>query len=545
MDWYITQIILLAYVRIWNDDKLIRPMIGALLLVVFAVAVRAMANTPQKEPLDGTIQPETTKIETNEHFGYRARRAYRKPKLVGSQFPRHSHPLEQQAAHRDSAASNSMFGETPQVNPRFDPSRSRRTVQRTNSVLNLPRRLPAVNVQKIQTRPSHTVVATQPIFEITESREQITRLSDDPSRAVDDLSANPRDDLVEILPEPDSSSSREHEMQVEPIFEEALSTPTPMAYGFPHGSPHPDRCDRCGPLGWIHQLFASENNSTGEIGIGRERLPLAPMIIDVTQPMRNNRYRLDVVENMTLCDRSERFWPRSGGIGPDSETSVNYQDFRFMMERGGARFSVQTDVGFRVLDPVENSNTAGFSDMSIATKAVILDGKRWQLTNWFRTEMPTGAIGKGLSTGHVSLEPGILARYQWTETTYFHGEAKVWIGLPGHPLHVGQVVQYGFAISHLYYETDTIALIPTLEFLKMNFLDGQKTVVTRNDEGVLEKFEEEVDGDEVVHLYPGFRFVADTGCDFGLFEFGFAAGIPFGMQGWYETLIRFDMRWSF
>ena len=70
-DCCITHCLVIIYVRIWNDHKLIRRMFGPLLLVVFSVVVCAVANPPQEKPLDGTVQAETGKVEAKEHFGYR------------------------------------------------------------------------------------------------------------------------------------------------------------------------------------------------------------------------------------------------------------------------------------------------------------------------------------------------------------------------------------------------------------------------------------------------------------------------------------------
>ena len=49
---------------------------------------------------------------------------------------------------------------------------------------------------------------------------------------------------------------------------------------------------------------------------------------------------------------------------------------------------------------------AGFSDMSITAKTMLLDSELFLFGFQMRTYIPIGQTGKGLGTGHVSLEPG-------------------------------------------------------------------------------------------------------------------------------------------
>ena len=124
-----------------------------------------------------------------------------------------------------------------------------------------------------------------------------------------------------------------------------------------------------------------------------------------------------------------------------------------------------TEIPLVLVDPVNNPNTAGLGDLQLTTKTVLLNGNDWEITQFFRTYLPTGDAMKGLGTGHVSLEPGFLFQYKWSPETYLHGELRYWFPIGGDPTQGGQVLRYGFGISHLLYENDVTAIIPTLEFV--------------------------------------------------------------------------------
>jgi hypothetical protein len=293
------------------------------------------------------------------------------------------------------------------------------------------------------------------------------------------------------------------------------------------------------PLVWL----LGPSGSDGDLGIGAERARHAPFELDTTQPLNQFRFRFDAVYGYSPPDRAEYLWARprnvAGGRGPPApEPSVKYQDFRSLLEVGSRRLSVATEIPIRVLDPVNNGNTAGLGDMNITTKALLLDGHSWQLTQLFRTYLNTGAVSKGLSNGHVSLEPGLLARHQWSDATYLHGELKLWFPIGGHPEHSGPIVRYGAGVSRVWYDADTFAVIPTLEFVGQSVLDGQTTLAPP-------VRAVDIDGDVVLHLHPGLRFVWDTCGDCGLLEFGISGALDLGSSGWYENLLRVEFRKAF
>lgn len=317
---------------------------------------------------------------------------------------------------------------------------------------------------------------------------------------------------------------------VEPLFDEIVEG----GYVMPATVPRP---------GFFRRLGSALRRSRERAGIGRERVALAPFEIEASQPSNNLLMRFESVYGLQYPDRSEYFWARtsalSRGKGPPLiEKSVDYQDLRFRMEAGGAKFSATTEVYLRNLNPVVNGNTGGFGDMNVATKLVMVDGADWQISQVFRTYILTGAVNKGLGVGHVSLEPGVLLRYRQSDLTYWHGELKFWWPIAGDFEQAGEVLKYGFGASHLLYDSDRFAIMPTAEFGGLIFLDGLKTLYPS---GVAAP----VDGDFVINFFPGVRIVQDTGGDLGLLEWGAGGGFTIGSNGWYNGLLRVDMRLTY
>ncbi|HJQ79844.1 MAG TPA: transporter, partial [Lacipirellulaceae bacterium] len=289
-------------------------------------------------------------------------------------------------------------------------------------------------------------------------------------------------------------------------------------------------------------------------GIGVENVMNAPFWLDTTQPLQNCRIRADAAADWEFPDRIEYFWSKVGAPkGPQfpdfalGEPSVDYQEVSFYIERGGERLSVGTDLPIRAVDPVDRRNTTGFGDMRVTTKAVLLDGKDWQLTQVFHTHIPTGSFRRGTGNGHVSLEPGVAWRYKWSDVTYIHGDLTYWFPIAADPFHSGQMFNYGIGISHIWIDGDKWALMPTLELNAWTLLDGRQTFpgeppppVAMDPGG-----REEIDTLSILNIHPGLRWVCDTAGDCGVREFGITSGIAVTEDHWYEEILRLELRWVF
>jgi hypothetical protein len=301
-------------------------------------------------------------------------------------------------------------------------------------------------------------------------------------------------------------------------------------------------CPRCGPLGKLMGL--RRGSEFADAGIGQERVVWAISEIEPSQPLNNFRIRVDSAYRLERPDRAEYFWSKPGlPKGPPlAESLVDYQELRFLLEAGGPSFSVLTELPLRIVDPVINNNTAGLGDVNVATKVVMLNGSRWQISQVTRTYMNTSVSRRGLGAGHFSLEPGLLFRFKYDERTYVHHEIKFWFPLDGDPDHSGEVLRLGIGVSRVLHETDAFAVIPTLEFVGWSVLDGLETPPPI---GPIVLPPVEIDPEGIFNIHPGVRFVADTGGDLGLFELGISGSFSASRNRWYEGLLRVDLRWSY
>jgi len=291
-----------------------------------------------------------------------------------------------------------------------------------------------------------------------------------------------------------------------------------------------------------HRFKDRPISPTGEPGLGRERVATAPFEIDISQPFGNISLRSDAVYHLTLPDRSEYFWARPGRGPSIPERSVSYQDFRARWELGSEAFSLATDIPIRLLNPEVNDNTAGLSDIQLVQKTRMMDGKAWQITQLLRTVFNSGNPRKGLGTGHIAMEPGVLCRFKYSDVTYWHSQLKLMFPIAGDPMYSGPALTWGLGVSHVWYETDTIAYIPTLEFINTWILDGQVTTFPL---GIPPGIVSDVQGDGIFNLAPGLRIVTDYGGDLGVVELGLNSVFSIGSDGWYDALMRVELRFVF
>lgn len=290
-----------------------------------------------------------------------------------------------------------------------------------------------------------------------------------------------------------------------------------------------------------------ESQAGRDVGVGAERLPFALFEMDASQPSNNFRLRFDFAYDWEFPDRAEYFWSQLGKKGPDQtvpgtplspvESSVDYQDIRMSFEVGGPKFSMTTEIPLRFINPTVLGNTGGMGDMVMTTKTVMVDGDSLQITQVLRNQLPTGTAKRGRGVGHVSMEPGIIARYKWSERTMLHNELKLWFPLGGTPGFSGPVLRYGFGYANLLYDSDSFAVIPTFEFVGWSILTGQKTPQF----GPAQR----VDGENILNFYPGVRLVRDSDGDLGMFEFGISGGASLTTRHWYSSLLRMELRWTF
>lgn len=348
---------------------------------------------------------------------------------------------------------------------------------------------------------------------------------------------------------PQIFSPLEYENQQGTVMRESvLSTPItspiePMAVGISQETHAPlfSRVfsNRVRPSGRLRSIFDRIFGCKfGPGGIGRERLPYAMYSMDSAQPSSNTRIRFGFDYGRRFVDRAGIYWGKIGGPGPPvAERSIDAQEFRIAFETGGEKFSTTTEIPFRAVNPDNNANHAGLGDMTLTTKTVLNDGTQWQLTQTFRSYFNTGAASSGLGTGHISFEPGLVARYKYRPQTEFHGMINYFFPVGSDPIASGQAIHWGLGGVHTTFDTDERALIQTIELTGWNVLNGTETVP--NSLEVISS-----DGIEIVNLTHGFRWVfGDTG-DLGTVEAGFATVFPILGDRWSNATLLFEFRWT-
>src|SRR5262249_14680109 len=115
--------------------------------------------------------------------------------------------------------------------------------------------------------------------------------------------------------------------------------------------------------------------------------------VDTPRPVTQTTLRWDHTERLTFPDRAEYVWAQIGGKGPAFvENHVNIDDLVLRIEAAAnPKFSFFVDAFiYRSSDPEINGHGAGFGDMSLGTKSVLLDTEMLLTTFQFKVTLPTG-----------------------------------------------------------------------------------------------------------------------------------------------------------
>jgi hypothetical protein len=270
----------------------------------------------------------------------------------------------------------------------------------------------------------------------------------------------------------------------------------------------------------------------------------AAFFVDHARPQSHMRIRWDHGADMFLPDRNEFFWARIGRKGPrQPENTFGYHDFTMYTEiaNGGFGFFVEGPF-YRILDTNLNPYDAGWGDMNLGTKSMFIDCELLQLTFQFRTWIPTGPSIKGFGTGHVTLEPSLLATLKVTPNTYVETQISEWIPIGGDDEFAGTVLHTHTSINHLLCRKKALQFIGTLEYQNYIFQDGALTLPANAQGGAAApNFLTTGSSGEAYHYAgPGFRIVI---CD--KYDIGFGAAFSLTSDHFADQLYRteFRVRW--
>lgn len=270
----------------------------------------------------------------------------------------------------------------------------------------------------------------------------------------------------------------------------------------------------------------------------------ASFFVDPARPRTQKRLRWDHAYSFWFPDRSEYFWARSfRGPGPQprvpvtkngkpvyGERILNYDQLYVYIEAALPRFSVFTEIPYRSTSPYLTAHHAGFADMNIGTKSLLLDCDLLQLAFQFKTYLPIGSVSEGLGNGHVSLEPSLIMALHLAPHTYLQGQIAEWIPLGGDPDYAGAILNYHLSMNHLLWQVlPDVPLIGTLEFNGWSFQDGAYTAPFLGPKSS--------SGDSYLSLGPGLRMSV---CNF--IDFGVGTAFALDSPNWGDPLIRSEVR---
>ena len=160
--------------------------------------------------------------------------------------------------------------------------------------------------------------------------------------------------------------------------------------------------------------------------------------------------------------------------GLQADPKINYRELATYLEYAATgNFSAFVEVPARFLRATVIGNAAGFSDINAGFKYAFVAEPDRYYTFQLRTYAPTGASDKGLGTGHVSLEPGLLIFQRLTDRLYFNGEIRDWIPVAGSNF-AGNVIRYGAGLTYNLVLTDHFRVAPMNEVVGWSILGGKE-----------------------------------------------------------------------
>lgn len=273
--------------------------------------------------------------------------------------------------------------------------------------------------------------------------------------------------------------------------------------------------------------------------VGIQLSPHSLFEIDPAVPANMNRIRFKSMIGYKLPDRSEYLWSKIGGRGPkQTESQLDIHQITIYSEKGSDKASAFFEIPITMLDPFNNSNTAGPGDMVIGAKSVMLQDENWVITSLMRTYTPLGTPRRGLGRGHLSLEPGVAVQWRWGRRTYMFGNMKFHFPIAANFDFGGEVLITGIGFTRVLL-TDPVsppvgrswALVMTSETIITSFLDGLMTLPN----GTVVDAEGSV---AVQNL--GLRYIWTK-----RFSTGFSMGVPISSTELFDMSILTEFQWIY
>lgn len=287
----------------------------------------------------------------------------------------------------------------------------------------------------------------------------------------------------------------------------------------------------------------------------------AGFMLDSPRPQTMFRLKYDRWSNITTPDRGGFFWAGANGqstgpkplrLAPNGTKGIkppvpqpiftNINDGTYSMEAGaGGKMAFFLNFPYRLVGTNDTySGGAGFGDMSLGTKSVIIDSELLLLTFQFKTYLPIGNATNGTGLGVVRLEPSLIWSTKLSETTYFQGQLGEWVPLGGSN-YFGSVLLSKFSLNHQLLEIiPNVPLIGVLEVDGWTFQNGRYTQLFYTQNKQISAISRPANTQSYWNIGPGARVAFGNKADLGM-------GLLFGMgsQSWGNPIVTVDFRWMY
>jgi Putative MetA-pathway of phenol degradation len=254
---------------------------------------------------------------------------------------------------------------------------------------------------------------------------------------------------------------------------------------------------------------------------------------DSPRPVTQTRLKWDSVFHYGFPDSAEYFWGQIGTKGPKNPApSLRYNSLSLYQEVAAKGASVFVEVPYFSITPDNNPSQAGFGDISTGVKTVLLDRELLLVSTQMKVIAPAGVFTSGLGTGHVSLEPSLMAALKLSPSTHLQMQFADWIPLGGTPGFAGQTLHYHLSLNqNLCHQGDCLNIVGTMEFNGFSYR-GQFTDALGN--------HVDLSGSNYYNAGPGLRMQF---CD--RVDLGFGAAFGFGNGHGPGQIYRTEFRLRF
>ncbi|MFO0812308.1 MAG: hypothetical protein U0796_03765 [Gemmatales bacterium] len=259
---------------------------------------------------------------------------------------------------------------------------------------------------------------------------------------------------------------------------------------------------------------------------------------DSARPVNMTRIRWDHGNNLLTPDRNNYFFAPTNNLA--RLRGISYDELRMSTEVGTEKFSVTMDTPYRYWTG-DGDSKAGFTDIAIATKSLLLDSDFFQMSFQMRTGIPTADSTAGLGLRLVTLEPSLLFTMRLWNDTFFQAQIAEWVPL-GVSDTAGSLLRYNFAVNQLLWKSPTccdMQLVGTFEVNCMSFQAGRYSDI-QNIMGVDTVVQRDSFGGTYVSVGPGVRYQL---CE--KLDIGFSASFNVSEQHYAEQVYRTEFRWRF